>query len=247
MTAPVPLHAMVLAAGLGLRLRPITERLPKPLVAVGGRTMLDRALDALDAVGVGECIVNTHYLGEQISAHLASRRRPAISISPERDLLDTGGGVAKALPMLGGDPFYAVNADIIWEDGPAAPALARLAAAFDADAIDALLLLAPTARAVGYDGAGDFHLGTDGVPVRRGKDDRADYVFTGVQILHPRLFAGSPAGAFSLNILYDRALAANRLRALVHDGRWFHIGTPAGLDLAEAALGAAPPRGRASP
>jgi MurNAc alpha-1-phosphate uridylyltransferase len=246
MTAPVPAHAMVLAAGLGLRLRPITGKLPKPLVAVGGRTMLDRALDALDAVGVGACIVNTHYLGEQIAAHLAARRRPAISISPERDLLDTGGGVAKALPMLGGDAFYAVNADIIWEDGPGASALARLASAFDADALDALLLLAPVSRAVGYDGAGDFHLGPDGVPVRRGKDDRADFVFTGVQILHPRLFADCPKGAFSLNKLYDKALAAHRLRVLVHDGRWFHVGTPAGLDLAETSL-AASPRGRASP
>lgn len=235
-----PIHAMVLAAGLGLRMRPITERLPKPLVPVAGRTMLDRALDALAAAGVGECIVNTHYLGHMIAAHLAGRTAPAIRISAEPDLLDTGGGVAKALPMLGDEPFFAVNADIVWEDGPEAPALARLAAAYDDGATDALLLLAPRDSAIGYDGAGDFHLGGDGALVRRGDGASAAYVFTGVQILHPRLFAGCPAGAFSLNLLYDRARAQGRLRGLVHDGRWFHIGTPAGLARAEAVMADAP-------
>lgn len=227
---------MVLAAGLGLRLRPITERLPKPLVAVAGRTMLDRALDALAAVGVGHCIVNTHYLGHMIVDHLARRIVPTIEISPEAELLDTGGGIAKALTRLGPAPFFSVNADVVWEDGPGGSALARLARAFDAGAMDALLLLAPLAHAVGYDGAGDFNLGPDGRLARRGAAARADYVYTGVQLLHPRLFADVPPGAFSLNILFDRALAAGRLRGLVHDGRWFHIGTPDGLDLAQAAL-----------
>lgn len=240
--ASMPAHAMVLAAGLGLRLRPITDRLPKPLVAVAGRTMLDRALDALAAAGVGDCIVNTHYLSHMITAHLKTRETPAITLSSEKDLLDTGGGVAKALPMLGAEPFFAVNADIIWEDGPQASALARLAAAYDRSTVDALLLLAPTDKAVGYDGPGDFHLGREGKLTRRGGGARADYVFTGVQILHPRLFTGCPAGAFSLNLLYDRALTRGRLRGLVHDGRWFHIGTVAGLRLAEAALAAAPVR-----
>jgi MurNAc alpha-1-phosphate uridylyltransferase len=237
---------MVLAAGLGLRMRPITDRLPKPLVPVAGRTMLDRALDALAAAGVAECIVNTHYLAQLVIAHLKDRKQPAIRVSAEKDLLDTGGGVAKALPMLGREPFYAVNADIVWEDGPDLPALARLAAAYDPSKVDALLLVAPTDRAVGYDGPGDFFLGRDGSLTRRGGGAHADYVFTGVQILHPRLFTGCPAGAFSLNLLYDRARSRGRLRGLAHDGRWFHIGTPAGLRLAEEALApgapiAAPP------
>jgi MurNAc alpha-1-phosphate uridylyltransferase len=212
--------------------------LPKPLVPVAGRSMLDRALDALEAVGVGTCVVNTHYLGQMIDEHLGQRAHPVIHVSPERELLDTGGGVAKVLPLLGAAPFYTVNADILWEEGPGDAALARLSAAFDADAMDALLLVVPLARAVGYDGKGDFNLDAGGHLIRRADRPAADYVFTGVQILHPRLFEGHPAGAFSLNVLYDRARTAGRLRGLVHDGRWFHIGTPEGLALAEAALAA---------
>lgn len=237
MSAPIT-SAMVLAAGLGLRLRPITENLPKPLVPVRGRTMLDRALDALVAARVTNCIVNTHYLGQMIVDRLQGRTAPSIRISAEEVLLDTGGGVARALPMLGAAPFYSVNADILWEEGPGNTALARLAAAFDAAAMDALLLVVPLDRAVGYDGPGDFFLGGDGRLARRGDASRAPYVFTGVQVLHPRLMAGCPAGPFSLNVLYDRAIAGGRLGGLVHDGRWFHVGTPEGLRLAEAA---APP------
>ena len=242
MTAAAPLRsAMVLAAGLGLRLRPITNTLPKPLVPVAGRSMLDRALDALDAQGVGTCVVNTHYLGHMIAAHLAARAQPILHVSPEQELLDTGGGVAKVLPLLGAAPFYTVNADILWEEGPGDPALARLCAGFDTDTMDALLLVVPRGRAVGYDGKGDFNQAPDGRLVRRGAQPGADYVFTGVQILHPRLFAGCPDGAFSLNLLYDRAIAAGRLHGIVHEGRWFHIGTPEGLRLAEAGLAAPPP------
>jgi MurNAc alpha-1-phosphate uridylyltransferase len=233
--------AMVLAAGLGLRLRPITETLPKPLVAVAGRSMLDRALDVLVNAGVGTCIVNTHYLGDMIVNHLRDRAAPFIRISAEEELLDTGGGVARALPMLGPGPFFAVNADILWEEGPGSPALARLAAAFDEARMDALLLVVPLARAVGYDGAGDFTLGDDGRLARRGDAASAPYVFTGVQVLHPRLLDGCPSGPFSLNVLYDRAIAGGRLGGLVHDGRWFHIGTVDGLHLAEAGLKAGPP------
>jgi MurNAc alpha-1-phosphate uridylyltransferase len=233
---PRPRNAMVLAAGLGLRLRPITDMIPKPLVPVAGHTMLDRVLDALDAVGVATCVVNTHYLGHMIATHLEHRMRPAIRVSLERELLDTGGGVAKVLPLLGAAPFYTVNADILWDEGPGAPALARLAEAFDDDAMDGLLLVVPLARAVGYDGKGDFNLDGEGRPIRRGVAPAADYVFTGVQLLHPRLFAGHPQGAFSLNRLYDRAIAEGRLRGLVHVGRWFHVGTVEGLRLAEAAL-----------
>jgi MurNAc alpha-1-phosphate uridylyltransferase len=227
---------MILAAGLGLRLRPVTLGTPKPLVAVAGMTMLDRVLDHLDRVGTAHKVVNLHWLGEQIRAHLAGRTDIAYSCEP--DLLDTGGGVAKARPLLGSAPFYVCNADIVWHDG-AVPALARLAAEWDGARMDALLLLPPLDRAFGYDGAGDFHLGGDGRLTRRRSGERADYLFGGVQILHPRLFAESlPSGPFSLNLLYDRAAAADRLFGIAHDGDWFHIGTPTALALADKKLAA---------
>ncbi len=225
-----PTHAMVLAAGLGLRMRPVTLTRPKPLVAVAGRTMLDRALDHLDAAGVGQVVVNCHWLGGQISTHLAGRA--GIRVLYEEEVLETGGGVANALPLLGGAPFYVVNSDIVWTDGPV-PALARLAAAWESGRMDALLLLQPTATAFGYDGDGDFFLD----PIRRrGPGEVAPLLFAGVQILHPRLFAAAPAGKFSLNLVYDRALAAGRLAGLVHDGSWYHVGTPEALPAAEARL-----------
>jgi MurNAc alpha-1-phosphate uridylyltransferase len=236
-----PARAMVLAAGLGLRMRPITVTLPKPLIAVGGRTMLDRALDHLERAGVADAVVNVHYLPETIAEHLKTRMRPRIAISREDALLETGGGVANALPQLGAAPFYVVNADVVWRDG-ARPALLRLADSWDAARMDALLLLHPREAAVGYDGAGDFHLADDGRVRRRGAKETAPFVFTGVQILHPRLFAGAPSGAFSLNVLYDAAHARGRLFALAHDGDWLHIGTPAGLAEAEAVLAAREPR-----
>jgi MurNAc alpha-1-phosphate uridylyltransferase len=214
----MPDVAMVLAAGLGTRLRPITDKLPKPLVEVAGRTILDRVLDALLDSGVARCVVNTHYLAPMIEAHLARRVAPGVELSREDELLDTGGGVARALPSLGDEPFFVINADILWQEGPGGAALARLAADFDAGLMDALLLVVPRERRVAA----------------------APYVFTGLQILHPRLFGDCADGAFSLNILYDRAIATGRLFGLEHTGRWFHIGTPAGLALAEAALGAAP-------
>mgnify|MGYP001809865014 CR=1 FL=1 len=232
MTVP-PMRAMVLAAGLGLRMRPITLTRPKPLVEVAGRSLLDRALDALTAAGVAEIVVNCHWLGEQIRNHLAGR--PGIILSPEAELLETGGGIVQALPWLGSDAFFAVNADILWSEGPE-PALERLRAAWDDRRMDALLLLHPTEQAVGHDGPGDFFLAADGTPTRRGTAARAPYLFTGVQILHPRLFVGAPAGAFSLNRLYDRALAAGRLQAIVHQGGWYHVGTPEALPEVEACL-----------
>lgn len=231
-------RAMVLAAGLGLRLRPLTEDRPKPLVAVAGRTMLDRALDALGLAGVEDCVVNTHYLADMIARHVAARTRPRIELSFEETLLDTGGGLARALPRLGTEPFFSVNADILWEDGAEAPALARLAAAFDPERMDALLLVVPIKHALGYDGAGDFFLTPDKRLTRRGQLDAPAYVYTGLQILHPRLFAGAPEGPFSLNRLYDQAIIARRLFGLVHDARWFHVGTTAALAQAEAALAA---------
>lgn len=232
-----PTHAMVLAAGLGLRMRPITDHCPKPLVTVAGRTMLDRALDHVAAAGVDRVVVNTHWLAEKIRHHLADR--PHITLSHEDELLETGGGVTHALPHLGDGPFYVANSDIIWTDGPRQPALDRLADAWDDGRMDALLLLQPRDSAMGYDGAGDFSLSADGVPQRRGTAASAPLIFSGVQILSPRLFRDAPTGRFSLNILYDRALAAGRLFGLIHDGRWFHVGTPDALAPVEAALAAA--------
>ena len=227
--------AMVLAAGRGMRLRPLTDRLPKPLVPVGGVAMLDRALDALARAGVSQAVVNVHHLAPQIEARLATRERPAIRISREDALLETGGGIAKAIGHFGADPFFAVNADVVWLDGKT-PALTRLAEAWDGDRMDALLLVHPVAHAIGYDGAGDFTLAGDGRLERRGTAPSAPFVFAGVQILHPRLFADAPAGAFSLNLLYDRARAAGRLFGLAHDGGWLHVGTMDGLAAAERAL-----------
>jgi Nucleoside-diphosphate-sugar pyrophosphorylase involved in lipopolysaccharide biosynthesis/translation initiation factor 2B, gamma/epsilon subunits (eIF-2Bgamma/eIF-2Bepsilon) len=234
-----PTHAMVLAAGLGLRMRPITETIPKPLVEVAGRTMLDRALDHLAAAGVGHLVVNTHWLAGKVAAHLAGR--PDVTLSHEDELLETGGGVARALPHLGARPFYVVNSDIVWTDG-ATPALKRLADAWDDARMDGLLLLQRTATAVGYEGAGDFFLDPQGVPRRRRDREVAPLLFSGVQILSPRLFREAPGGKFSLNVLYDRALEDGRLYGIVHDGRWYHVGTPDALPRVEAALKAADDR-----
>lgn len=230
--APIT-HAMVLAAGLGLRMRPITLTTPKPLVSVAGRTMLDRALDHVARAGVDKIVVNTHWLAERITEHLAGRDE--ITLSHEPELLETGGGVAKALPHLGHGSFFVVNSDIIWTDGTV-PALARLARLWDPARMDALLLLQPVGSAVGYDGKGDFSLDAADVPHRRGDAPSAPYLFSGVQVLHHRLFEGAPEGKFSLNVLYDRAAAARRLFALVHDGRWFHVGTPEALPEVERLL-----------
>jgi MurNAc alpha-1-phosphate uridylyltransferase len=229
-----PTSAMVLAAGLGLRMRPITDALPKPLVPLGGRTLVDHALDRLEAAGVERAVVNTHYKGEMLARHLAARRKPAIKLSAEDELLETGGGVLKALPLLD-DTFYVVNSDVFWLDGTTS-ALLRLARAFDAGRLDALLLLQRTVTALGYQGSGDFIADPLGKVRRRREREVAPHLFAGVQILTKRLFAGQKPGKFSLNALYDRAIEAGRLAAIVHDGEWYHIGTPAGLALAEARL-----------
>lgn len=226
---------MVLAAGLGLRMRPLTDTTPKPLIQAGGRSMLDRALDRLDAFGIEQVVVNSHYLGEQIIAHLAGRGSPKTVLSPEQTLLETGGGVANALPLLGDDPFMVINADIVWLDGPI-PALDRLANIWDDGAMDALLLMQRTVTAYGYTGRGDYYMDPYGGLRRRDPRDVSPYVFTGLQILHPRLFAGAPDGPFSLNLLYDRAEHAHRLFGLVHDGEWFHVGTPDALKVADDRL-----------
>ncbi|HXC89703.1 MAG TPA: nucleotidyltransferase family protein [Stellaceae bacterium] len=227
MTAP-PRRAMVLAAGLGTRLRPLTDQLPKPLVELNGRTLLDHAVDRLGWAGVEHIVVNTHYMADRVADRLARRAAPpCIEISEEPELLETGGGVANALPSLG-DTFFVVNADVFWLDGKD-PALLRLAHAFDPEHMDAVLLLQRTVSAVGYDGSGDYLLDPAGRPRRRREREIAPFLFAGIQLLHRRLFDGWTQRAFSLVRLFDRAEKAGRLHAIVHDGEWYHIGTPAGL------------------
>ena len=220
-------RAFVLAAGKGTRMRPLTDRVPKPLVEVAGRPMIDFVLDRLAAAGVEEAVVNTHHLADMVEAHVAHRAHPRIRISRERVLLETGGGVARALPHLGADPFFVLNSDTILIDGTA-PALACLAAAWDEARMDALLLLCPPERAVGHSRGGDFKLGADGRPLRAiGATDA--HIFCGVQLLHPRLFRDALGGAYSLNRHYDEAAEAGRLFAVAHDGWWYHVGTPDAL------------------
>ena len=232
----VPRHAMVLAAGLGRRLRPITETLPKPLVRVAGTPIIDTVLDRLAAVGVEDVVVNLHHLGHLIEAHLQRRERPRIQFSREPAILETGGGIRQALPLLGPEPFYAINGKIIWLNGKI-DALIRLAQAWDAARMDALLLLQPTVTAVGYDGLGDFQLDQEGSVRRREEWEVAPFLYSGIQIIHPRLFDGAPEGHFSLNLLWDRAIAAGRLRGLRHDGEWYHVSTPGQLAEVEQRLG----------
>ncbi|MGF1592370.1 MAG: nucleotidyltransferase family protein [Kiloniellaceae bacterium] len=230
-----PTTAMVLAAGLGQRMRPITDKLPKPLVQLHGEAMLDTILDRLQVHGVSKVVINLHYLGEMIEAHLKDRKQPEIAFSPESDLLETGGGVRKALPLLGDAPFFVLNGDVCWLDG-LTPALARLAAAWDEAEMDALLLLHPTCSAFGYEGIGDYLMDPVGRLRRRQERQIAPFIYAGIQILHPRLFEASPEGSFSLNRLYDKAQEAGRLWGLRHDGEWFHVGTPAELLAVEDAL-----------
>jgi MurNAc alpha-1-phosphate uridylyltransferase len=226
---------MVLAAGLGTRLRPLTESMPKALVSVQGHTLLDRALDHLQAVGVNRVVVNTHYKAEMIERHLAGRKTPEIVLSHEPTLLDTGGGVAKALPHLG-EPFFVVNSDAVWLNGRV-PALTRLAAAFDPERHAAALLMQETVPAVGYEGRGDFSLDPVGVPRRRGESEVVPFLFAGIQLLSHRLFAGEPVAPYSMNRLWDKAIAQGRIVAVVHDGTWYDVGTLAGLAATEARLG----------
>jgi MurNAc alpha-1-phosphate uridylyltransferase len=234
--SPIPRRAMVLAAGLGKRMRPLTDDRPKPMVAVGGKPLIDHVLDRLAAVGVETAVVNVHYLADRITHHLAGRLAPAIVISDERDtLLDTGGGIAKALPLLGTAPFFLVNSDAVWIDG-VPPNLVRLAESFDAARMDALLLLAPTCATIGYAGRGDFAMASDGSLRRRGERDVVPFVYAGVAILSPALFAAAPEGAFSLNLLFDRALENGRLHGLRMEGLWMHVGTPDAIAAAEAAI-----------
>ncbi|MFM8747250.1 MAG: nucleotidyltransferase family protein [Aestuariivirga sp.] len=229
-------RAMVLAAGYGQRMRPLTLTRPKPLVEVAGKPLIGYGFDRLRAAGVSTAVVNVHYLAGQIEAWAAMQASPRIVISDERAvLLDTGGGIARALPLLGEAPFFVINSDSYWlEEG--APALARLRHAWDDTRMDCLLLLSPLARTVGYDGAGDFVLGADGRLVRRAASSGAPLAYAGGYLVAPRLFEGAPAGKFSMNLLWDRAIATGRLFGLEHAGRWLHVGEPASIALAEQAL-----------
>jgi MurNAc alpha-1-phosphate uridylyltransferase len=232
----VPDRAMVLAAGLGTRMRPFNGQAPKPLVRVGGKALIDHVLDRLAATGVERVVVNVHYLADQIEAHLQSRQRPHVVISDERhELLGTGGGVVKALRELGDAPFFHVNSDTIWIDG-VKPNLRLLAAAFEPDRMDALLLLAPTATSIGYAGRGDFAMTADGRLNRRGERDVVPFVYAGAAIFAPALFRGAPAGAFPLTAMFDRSAEAQRLYGLRLEGVWMHVGTPEAVAAAEAAI-----------
>ena len=229
-------RAMVLAAGLGKRMRPLTDTLPKPLVPVAGKALIDHVLDKLADAGVTQAVVNVHHSADQIEAHVKGRARPRIVISDERgELLDTGGGIVKALPHLGAAPFFHMNSDTVWIEG-VTPNLSRLAAQFDAARMDILLLLASTATSIGYDGRGDFNMAPDGRLSRRPERQVAPFVYAGAAILNPAIFADAPAGAFSLNRLFDRAADAGRLHGLRLDGTWMHVGTPEAIKAAEAAI-----------
>jgi MurNAc alpha-1-phosphate uridylyltransferase len=231
-----PTKAMVLAAGLGLRMRPLTDNMPKPLVRVAGQPLLDHVLDKLAAAGVSEAVVNVHYLPDQIIAHTAARSRPKVIISDERDqVLGTGGAVVKALPLLGSQPFFHLNADTMWIDG-VRPNLTRLAETFDPDHMDILLLMAPTTTSIGYAGRGDYGMLPDGALRKRKEHQVVPFVYAGAAIMSPSLFDGAPAGEFSLTKMFDRANEQERLFGLRLDGVWMHVGTPDAVQDAEEAF-----------
>jgi len=237
MTAPVPKTAMVFAAGLGVRMRPITDTLPKPLIRVGGRTLIDHCLDRLAENGVERAVVNVHWLADQIETHLAGRRSPPkILISDERlTLLDQGGGIRRALPTIGDDPFLISNTDAFWIEGPRSN-IARLAAAFDPEAMDIVLLVAASAGAVGVDWPGDFTMAHDGRLEPREPRHVAPFVYTGVGIVKPGLFASEPAEVFRLAPFFHAAAARSRLYGVRLDGLWVHVGRPESIAQAERAI-----------
>ena len=232
----MPNRAIVLAAGLGTRMRPYNGHIPKPLVEIGGKSLIDYSLDRLADAGVESVVVNVHHLADILERHLAPRQRPHIMISDERgELLGTGGGIAKALPKLGDAPFFLVNSDTVWLDG-VKPNFKRMADAFDPQTMDLLLLLAPTTSSIGYAGRGDFAMLPDGRLRRRRENEVVPFVYAGAAVLSPALFADAPKGAFSLTVLFDRAAEAGRLFGLRLEGVWMHVGTPEAVAAAEAAL-----------
>lgn len=232
--------AMIMGAGLGTRMRPLTDDRPKPLVTVGGKTLIDHSIDRLVAAGVTLVVVNLHYKAAMLQAHLAKRHDVEILFSDETEmLLDTGGGVVKAMPHFGDQSFFVLNSDSIWIEN-STPVLSAMLAAWDETRMDGLLLLADMKTALGYEGTGDFALKPDGhlIRARDAAGGDAVYAYPGVQIAGPRLFADAPQGAFSTNIMWDRAIAQSRLSGTVMDGAWIHVGTPEARDEAEAILAA---------
>jgi N-acetyl-alpha-D-muramate 1-phosphate uridylyltransferase len=229
---------MVLAAGLGQRMRPITATLPKPLIKVGGRALIDYSLDRLADAGITRAVVNVHHLADQVEAHVAARRAPAIVISDERSaLLETGGGLKKARPLLGEEPFLTLNSDSLWVEG-SRPNLPRLIEEWDPDRMDILMLVAATATSIGYEGRGDFAMDPHGRLRRRREREVTPFVFAGVSIVKPKLLDNAPDGPFSANLLYDRAIEAERLFGLRLDGEWLHVGDPPSIAAAEERLAA---------
>jgi MurNAc alpha-1-phosphate uridylyltransferase len=234
----IPLKAMVLAAGLGTRMRPLTEKTPKPLIEVGGKPLIDWGLDSLERAGVAEAIVNIHHLPDQMRAHLAKRAVPRIVISDETDrLLESGGGIVRALPLLGREPFFVLNADTLCVDD-GVPPHPGLEPALDGARMDILLMLAEMDRATGHSGRSDFLLGTDGRLTRSGGDP-AGLIYAGAAIVHPRIFAGAKAEPHSLNRYFDSTAAKGRLFGWRMRGRWITVGTPEAIPAAEAAVAAA--------
>jgi MurNAc alpha-1-phosphate uridylyltransferase len=227
---------MILAAGLGTRMGHLTSNRPKPLVEVLGRTLIDRVIDRMIQGGVTFIVVNVHYKAEMLKEHLSRRKDVKIQICDESDtILDTGGGIAKALPHFEGEPFFAQNSDSIWVEGMG-HAMDRMKARWDPETMDSLMLLAACTSSLGYDGAGDFEMDALGHLKRRAEMKQAPFVWTGLQIIHPRLFDGAPAGRFSINKLWDKAIERERLYGIRLDGIWIHVGTPEGLEDAEAFL-----------
>lgn len=232
-----PSKAMILAAGLGKRMRPLTATTPKPLIEVNGQALIDHGMDRLAAAGVSSCVVNVHYLADLVEVHVQRRKDMEIVVSDERDLLlDTGGGIRKALPLLGDEPFFQLNADTCyWIEG-VKPNLEHMIDAWDDGRMDALLLIAETVKSIGYAGRGDFDLARDGSLTRRSEKGVTPFAYAGAAILHPRLFEGAPDGPFSMNVLFDKAIENGRLFGVQMEGLWLHIGTPEAIRAAEYAV-----------
>jgi MurNAc alpha-1-phosphate uridylyltransferase len=228
-------RAMIMAAGFGTRMRPLTDDRPKPLVTVRGRTLLDHALDRLVAAGVTMAVINLHYRAQMVKDHLARRRDIEIRFSMEEEILGTGGGVVKALPNFEGESFFILNSDSVWVEGYNS-ALAVMQRLWEPEKMDGLLLLAAMTTAMGYEGRGDFLLDPQGHIARVPELTSSPYAYPGVQIAHPRLFAGAPEGGFSTNIMWDRAIAKHRLYGTRLEGVWIHVGTPEARDEAEQFL-----------
>ncbi len=236
-----PKAAMVLAAGFGTRMRHLTQDRPKPMVMFAGKPMIDHVLDGLAGAGIKQAVVNVHYKADVLEAHLKQRSIPQIHISDERDtILNTGGGVARALdnyPLLGEDAFLLHNSDSVWYEHEVNN-IRALVKAWDSEKMDCLMMLANKEDSIGYSGKGDFHLDLEGRLTRQAGESESDYIFAGVSIQHPRIFAGCPQGAFSINDLWNNALAQGRMYGIPHHGRWMHVGTPEALVEAEAVLAA---------